>query len=161
MSAKGWWQRLRESEEGRVLRRLAVLAVAAPVVWMAVRFSFWLVTPDSLLINRIVTYSGTPASFGFWEMKQLLAWGADANYIHEGRPVLIEAAVWGDVEIVELLLSHGAELNATSDAGATALDTACFYDHRHLIAYLKAHNAEFSGVYSATYDGRPLPPGCR
>ncbi|MDO5046300.1 ankyrin repeat domain-containing protein [Campylobacter sp.] len=46
------------------------------------------------------------------------------DFEHTSRTVLMEAALNGDVEILELLVENGADINAIDDAGFNALDYA-------------------------------------
>jgi ankyrin repeat protein len=55
----------------------------------------------------------------------LLAAGADVNAVGRyGWTPLIEAAFWGRLDMVKLLLERGAKPDATAERGATALSEA-------------------------------------
>lgn len=47
------------------------------------------------------------------------------------------AAVWGNLEIVKLLVESGADVNAKCDSGETALYNAVINDHHQIADYLK------------------------
>lgn len=160
MTTQTRWQRFRGSEEWSFLRRLLLLIIAAPFIWGAVRFSMWLTMPDRLLVNKIILYSGDPESLEFWEMEQLLAWGADPNYVYAGEPNIVRVASRPYVEVAKLLLRHDADRYARDSKGATALDTACYYDQREMVVYLKSVDVPFTGIFQTTFDQRPLPPAC-
>ena len=67
----------------------------------------------------------------FARIRELLAEGADINApdprtpFFDGETVLISAANRGRADLVRLLLSNGAEVNARSASGWTALMRAC------------------------------------
>uniref|UniRef100_A0A0G4GW89 Uncharacterized protein n=1 Tax=Chromera velia CCMP2878 TaxID=1169474 RepID=A0A0G4GW89_9ALVE len=58
----------------------------------------------------------------------LLSWGADANTreSERGRSALHEAACWGSVEVTKALLNAGADVEAKSKCGCTALHYGAF-----------------------------------
>ena len=58
---------------------------------------------------------------------RLLASGANPNVGHPvSGPPLLHAAAWGEGGIIRLLISNGAEVNATDAKRFTALHYACF-----------------------------------
>jgi ankyrin repeat protein len=121
---------------------------------------FWLTIPDRMLVSYIATYSGDQSSFAFWEMKRLLEWGANPNYVSRGDSHLARAASRPYAEVAALLLQHGAEKGAVNARGATALDIACFYDLPEMAAFLRTEGVPFTGIYQQTSDRRPLPSPC-
>lgn len=79
-------------------------------------------------------------------MDLLLENGADINSALKGKDAagwtaLLFAAVNGDVELAEYLISHGANVNHTSDEGATALSLARQEKYKELVSLLKEHGA--------------------
>ena len=79
------------------------------------------------------------------EVQLQLDAGADANEENSiGYSPLHYAAGVGRIDIVELLIEHGANINATdsSNKGATPLDYAHWRDHEEVIETLNAHNAQ-------------------
>src|SRR5205085_12445323 len=66
--------------------------------------------------------------------------GANVNYRYaRGHSPLLEAAANGRLEIVKVLIAHGADPHARTDAGKTALDFATERGHDELSDYLQAH----------------------
>ncbi|OCN05194.1 hypothetical protein A4S06_02085 [Erysipelotrichaceae bacterium MTC7] len=60
---------------------------------------------DTLLAKELLN--------GVWDVdhaavKRALTYGADANWIFNGYPILVHAVYTRDLEMVELLISHGA-----------------------------------------------------
>lgn len=59
----------------------------------------------------------------------------------EGAPPLWCAAAAGHLDIVKLLISHGAKVNSTTRTNSTPLRAACFDGHLEIVKYLVAHKA--------------------
>jgi len=79
-------------------------------------------------------------------MDLLLENGADVNSALKGKDAagwtaLHFAAVNGDLELAEYLVSHGADVNHTSDEGSTALSLARQEKNEDLVKLLKKHGA--------------------
>jgi len=79
-------------------------------------------------------------------MDLLLENGADVNSALKGKDAagwtaLLFAAVNGDVELVEYLILHGANVNHTSNEGSTALSLARQEKYEELVSLLKKHGA--------------------
>ena len=71
--------------------------------------------------------------------RQLLKHGAEVNRVgRDGMtPLLYAASIdYGDSEMINLLLSSGAQLSARNKEGLSALDLAKKYNHTHLISAL-------------------------
>lgn len=62
-----------------------------------------------------------------------------------GRPPLCVAADYGQAEIVEYLISHGASVNAKDKYGITPLLSAVFEGHTAVVKLLLAKGADKSG----------------
>lgn len=62
----------------------------------------------------------------------------------EGAPPLWCAAAAGHLDIVQLLIKHGAQVNSTTRTNSTPLRAACFDGHLEIVKYLVKHGA---GVY--------------
>ncbi|KAK9752173.1 Ankyrin repeats (3 copies) [Popillia japonica] len=60
----------------------------------------------------------------------------------EGAPPLWCAAAAGHLDIVQLLLSHGAKVNSTTRTNSTPLRAACFDGHLEIVKYLVMHGAD-------------------
>jgi ankyrin repeat protein len=69
----------------------------------------------------------------------LILSGADVNSVgEEGVTPLMTASISGSIEIVKLLVEYGAIINATLiDGWQTALDLACYYEHKDVCQYLE------------------------
>lgn len=79
-------------------------------------------------------------------MDLLLENGADVNSALKGKDAagwtaLHFAAVNGDLELAEYLVSHGSDVNYTSDEGSTALSLARQEKNEDLVKLLKKHGA--------------------
>ena len=72
----------------------------------------------------------------------LLQYGANPNTLFAGNPILSESARAGNLEIVKLLIEHGAEINATDSEGQNALQTASIKGDKALVAYLLDRGAD-------------------
>lgn len=59
----------------------------------------------------------------------------------EGAPPLWCAAAAGHVDIVKLLVSHGAKVNSTTRTNSTPLRAACFDGHLEIVKYLVMNGA--------------------
>jgi len=77
-------------------------------------------------------------------MQALLAKRVDINAVNaQGWTSLHVAATGGNVEVVGLLLKHGADVNAASHIGATPLDNAITYSRsQEVVDLLLEHGAE-------------------
>lgn len=59
----------------------------------------------------------------------------------EGAPPLWCAAAAGYLNIVKLLVKHGANVNSTTKTNSTPLRAACFDGHYGIVKYLVSHGA--------------------
>jgi ankyrin repeat protein len=46
------------------------------------------------------------------------------------------------IDLIELLLAHGAELRAVDGSNQTAADVALFYNHEHVVKYLASRGGK-------------------
>lgn len=60
----------------------------------------------------------------------------------DGAPPLWCAAAAGHMDIVKLLISHGAEVNTITRTNSTPLRAACFDGHLEIVKYLVQHGAD-------------------
>ena len=79
-------------------------------------------------------------------MDLLLENGADVNSALSGKDAagwtaLLFAAVSGDIELAEYLISKGANVNHTSNEGSTALSLARQEKYEAMVSLLKKHGA--------------------
>jgi ankyrin repeat protein len=79
-------------------------------------------------------------------MDLLLEHGADVNSELTGKDAsgwtaLLFASVNGDIDLVEYLISHGANVNHTSNEGVTALSLARQEKYKEIITLLKSKGA--------------------
>lgn len=92
---------------------------------------------------------------------QLLDAGVSPNLKAYGFTPLHAASVCGASEIVSLLLEHGAEIEAVSDAGVTPLIFAVTENHPQIVKLLLEHDARpdtsipggWTGVHMAAGEG--------
>ena len=83
----------------------------------------------------------------------MLERGADINrQCADGNTPLIDAAIMGETEAVNLLLCHGAVVDLTNKKHQTALHAACFQAHEGAVRLLLA-----AGASTTLEDSR----GCR
>jgi ankyrin repeat protein len=96
-------------------------------------------------------------------VKEFLKRGANVHYRRGGWTVLMFAAREGHVDIVRLLLDHGADANVTSESrdGATPLTIAAEHGHVEVIKLLLSRGADVNGrnahdntalMYAAQYN---------
>lgn len=81
----------------------------------------------------------------FKTAEALIARGASLNADKDdiyGRGPLQIAAITGDLPIIELLLQKGAELNATTEHGDSALALAAKYGHVNVVKFLLERKAD-------------------
>ena len=75
-------------------------------------------------------------------MKSLLSYGANADAEFNGNPVLEQAAAEGNIEIVRLLISHGARIDTRNGwSNQTALKSAQINGHAEVVKILKQAGA--------------------
>jgi ankyrin repeat protein len=46
------------------------------------------------------------------------------------------------IDLIELLLAHGADLRAVDGSNQTAADVALFYNHEHVVKYLASRGGK-------------------
>lgn len=71
----------------------------------------------------------------------LLENGAQITNKSYDRSVLITAARKGPINVVQLLLNHGADINIRNDQNQTALIIAALFAHERLVLFLLGHGA--------------------
>ena len=94
-------------------------------------------------------------------MKQALADRADPNTKdpQSGSTLLATAALMGHTEVIALLLTHGADVNARSSDGGTALHAAAFLGRAETVKLLLKKGADISlrnSMGSTAIDGAKL-----
>jgi len=118
-------------------------------------------TPDVGQLRHGTTALYHAAGFGAVDAAEfLLSKGAkvdahvDENGTHSGTP-LIAAAQGGYPKMVELLISHGADVNATFSRNFTAISEALKYGHMDAVQALLNHGAKLttSSLFSAADQG--------
>jgi ankyrin repeat protein len=74
-------------------------------------------------------------------VKRLLSLGARINQPSDGSTCLSAAIFHEDAEMLELLIAHGADINANTPGQDSALMTACSRENKGLVQYLLEHGA--------------------
>ncbi|RXJ46107.1 ankyrin repeat domain-containing protein [Gelidibacter gilvus] len=70
-------------------------------------------------------------------VKKLIQFGADVNEASNGMTPAMYAAKYNRVDILELLVKHGAELKKRTEKGLNAMDYAKRSNAKDALAYLK------------------------
>lgn len=122
--------------------------------------------PPSLINHLIVAASkdGSPSAVSY-----LLDMGADPNFEYRGSPLspttrpLNEASFFGHEEVVRLLISRGADINATNSEGKPPLYMALDFLRRHPTESSALRNIELLLDHDALTDiaYRPMGPALR
>ena len=89
------------------------------------------------------------------EVQRQLDAGVDPNLkSSKGATPLFYAVYGGHLEIVELLITRGADVNAVYLNGNSVLDQAHNYDDQEMVELLEAHGAEVADKVSGKGDGK-------
>jgi hypothetical protein len=72
----------------------------------------------------------------------LIAKGAEVNAVFGGDTALSDAAYYGHTEVVELLLTKGADANGMAPAGSSPLPWAAYFGHTQIVKLLLARGAD-------------------
>ena len=113
-------------------------------------------------INRGGTRHGFPlpaAANDFYLTKWLLDAGADVNRQWPHQPTALQKACSGqNIDIIELLLDSGADINAPAspNGGKTALQAAMQLGKTHIIHLLLQHGADCNALAAKSYDATAL-----
>lgn len=75
-------------------------------------------------------------------MYYILKQGSDVNKVCQNKTPLMYASKYGLLEISELLINKGADINYVSIKGKTALDCAIQYKQPKIIEYLEKRHAK-------------------
>jgi ankyrin repeat protein len=89
---------------------------------------------EPLLVFAIIS-KGTPL------VKKLLELGAKPNMNSEHSPI-ISAALYGQTEMVNLLLQHGAKVNIENENGQTPLIAAAYMGYKNIVEILLNNRAD-------------------
>jgi ankyrin repeat protein len=107
-----------------------------------------------MLKKAIPQYSGDKMNIE--KIKRLLDAGAAANGIYNEQyqeSFLIHAAKKNMVQLVKVLLDHGADPNFSPDDGRPAV----FYGNAEITALFVKHGARFDIIYGSKYDEKQSP----
>ena len=89
------------------------------------------------------------------EVQRQLDAGVDPNLkSSKGATPLFYAVYGGHLEIVELLITRGADVNAVYLNGNSVLDQAHDYDDQEMVELLEAHGAEVADKVSGKGEGK-------
>ena len=89
------------------------------------------------------------------EVQRQLDAGVDPNLkSSKGATPLFYAVYGGHLEIVELLITRGADVNAVYLNGNSVLDQAHNYDDQEMVELLEAHGAEVADKVSGKGEGK-------
>jgi len=66
------------------------------------------------------------------------------NFNHHLVPPIWSAAISNKLDIVRLLVEHGAKVNGCSDSGSTAVRAACFSNHIEMVKFLVENGADIN-----------------
>ncbi len=117
-----------------------VLFMTALLGWVVVGVveSVWLERQPEGQLRRAVLDNDIPIA------ERLLIEGAEVNHLAFGNSTVLHHAAWaGKAEIVEILLSHGADPNIRSrHSGETALHSAVRGNQPRIVARLLADGAQ-------------------
>jgi len=106
------------------------------------RFLIFIITP--LLLTGCMSIHEAARRGNVAEVKRQLAWGANPNtrtLAYRVAP-LHEAAAFGNVKIVEILLEKRAKVNITNEGGETPLHYATRHGHIKVMEILLENNAD-------------------
>ena len=73
----------------------------------------------------------------------------DDRTVHNVSPLWC-AAVSGRLQVVEVLVKHGADINSVSDTGSTPVRSACFMTHFEIVQFLVENGAN---ILKANHNG--------
>lgn len=170
---------MRKSEILRLL--IAAVAVAGLATMMALMgpptkdLGTAAIDGDLWQIRRNIAWCGGPdrkesVSFALFEAmtheqwdacKLLIESGADVTqqervYYENGRTALHYAAGVGRTDLVNMLIAHGADVNATAGFGATPLHDAALAGRNGAVEALLAHGAKIDAFCCYANEGTPL-----
>lgn len=76
------------------------------------------------------------------EVSTVIGMGVDVNYSVDGWTALHSAAGHGNLDMVSLLVAHGAVVNAQNFRGETPLFAATYGKHKKVVEFLLKHGAK-------------------
>ena len=94
-------------------------------------------TEDGIVFLAFAIFSGSPSI-----VKKFLQNDVDANSTFDFRPVLSIAAMFGEAEIAQLLLDHGAKVDELDGPGQTALMFAAEGGYKEVVKILLVAGAD-------------------
>jgi hypothetical protein len=98
--------------------------------------------------GEILLLAAEKQRFNF--VKQFAGMGADVNYRYpenkaytDGMTALLYASMWNNLELVQFLVEHGANINWYAKDGRSAASIAYENGHMPVYSYLKEQGADF------------------
>ncbi len=128
----------------RFISTLTILAATTAVAQTPAPLPAQGEAPQQKAITRSdieqILKSGTPA-----QLDELLTNGISPNTrFADGTPLLVLAAYSSKLEMVQLVLNRGADVNIAQEPGITALSVAAATNNVHMLDLLLAHGADIN-----------------
>ncbi|KAH8834272.1 hypothetical protein DL96DRAFT_1810582 [Flagelloscypha sp. PMI_526] len=103
---------------------------------------------EEILGSTLIAASGSrrPKLLALQSCYLLLLHGAKADYCGNSGSALHAASQAGNLEVIQLLLKKGADVNATGGGNGTALHIASQYGNMEVVEFLVKHGADINAI---------------